>query len=562
MKPARKLNLRIFLDRKLGLGHDVDIVDRHSRQATFIRLFSIVVIIVRAVYAVLYFIQGYPWHGLVNFMFVGVILANLLFLTHRPDKINQAKYIFIAGMMVLSMFSLAAGGLAGTRSLWVITVPIVVFFIEGWRRGLWWSAGLVAGLLVFKIIKSVGLVVSTYSQIEINQVIVSVVVVSVLVCLFDYTIDLYEGQLRINKHELEKFQQATENATDAILMTDFDGRIIYVNRAWQQLTGYDRRAALGQNHNILESGRTAPDIYRQMWIEVKSGHAFKTDEVINRRKDGTEYAAELHFFPIPASDHKFIFVEIQQDVTARKATDRAKSEFVSLASHQLQTPVAAISWFTELMTSGRVGPLNDQQRHFLSRINQSNHRMIGIVNSLLNTSRIDLGTFAVEPSPTELGTLVKEEVEECQAGHPLAPPIKVAIQPALPTIKVDPNLYRIIVQNLVTNAIRYTPVEGHIDVKLAQDDRDVIFSVADSGIGIATADQSKVFSKLFRSAAAAQREPNGTGLGLYVVKAIVDHGGGSISFTSQPGSGTTFIVRTPLSGMKSASGIRQLSHAL
>lgn len=242
------------------------------------------------------------------------------------------------------------------------------------------------------------------------------------------------------------------------------------------------------------------------------------------------------------------------------AVDKAKTEFVSLASHQLRTPLSAINWYTEMLLAGDAGKITDDQRGFLDQIAQSNKRMVALVSSLLNVSRIDLGTFAVDPVPTNFTQVADSVLSE------LAPQIgekKLIINknydPQLPLIPADPKLLRIILQNLLSNAVKYT-AEGSITLTIKQlvKEQRVLMSVADTGFGIPAEAQAKIFSKLYRADNARARDADGNGLGLYIVKSIVEQSDGKVWFVSKENQGTTFYVTLPLSGMQKKEGSKAL----
>lgn len=280
--------------------------------------------------------------------------------------------------------------------------------------------------------------------------------------------------------------------------------------------------------------------------------------------------------PILGKDGEVQFlVAIERDVTKERQVDKAKTEFVSLASHQLRTPLSAINWYAEMLMNGDAGQLTEDQKGFLKEIYNGNQRMVDLVNSLLNVSRLELGTFMVEPVATDLVALAKDVTHEFVA---LIATKKMNLvenyQEGMPQISVDPKLTRIIFQNLVSNAIKYTPENGQVNVVLralkvgetvglthkeVAKAPDILFSVSDSGIGIPLEQQGKIFSKLFRADNVRESNTEGTGLGLYIVKSILDQSGGKVWFESELGRGTTFYVIIPMSGMKRKEGTKQIS---
>ncbi len=242
-----------------------------------------------------------------------------------------------------------------------------------------------------------------------------------------------------------------------------------------------------------------------------------------------------------------------------QALDRAKSEFVSLASHQLKTPLTTISWYAEMLLNGRVGKVAEKQKEYLEKIFHNNRRMKELVNALLNTSRIELGTLAIEPKPVNLIAVADSVLDELSAQiNSKRLQIERDYEKNLPIINADPQLTRIIFQNLLSNSVKYTPDRGIISLTIKTQQSDILIKVSDSGYGIPKAQQSQIFKKLFRADNVREKEPDGTGLGLYIVKSVIEQFGGKILFESKENKGTIFYVTVPLRGMEKKKGTKGL----
>lgn len=239
--------------------------------------------------------------------------------------------------------------------------------------------------------------------------------------------------------------------------------------------------------------------------------------------------------------------------------DRAKSEFVSLASHQLLTPLTTIRWFIDVMFSGTADKLSESQKKYLSDIYRINLNMIGLVRALLDVSRIELGVFSIEPEAVNIADVVNDVLSEL---NPMIENKKMKIVKdfgqTAPIMNADPKLLRIVFQNLLTNAVKYTPENGTVTFNIKLEDLKIIIKVSDTGYGIPKELQEKVFSKFFRSYNVKDKEPEGTGLGLYIVKSIIDHSGGEIWFESKENEGTTFYISYPSGGMIKKEGEKRL----
>ncbi len=368
-----------------------------------------------------------------------------------------------------------------------------------------------------------------------------------------------EEKVNERTRELVKFQKAVSGATDGVVITNTDRKIVYVNRAWEQLTGYTQREALGKNLDVLRRGKTPQQVNQQMWKQLRANKPFTSEEIINRRKNGQEYQARLVVYPIQHFGRNSFYVGLEQDISERKSVDRAKSEFVSLASHQLRTPLSAVSWYAEMLLAGDAGKLSKKQEQYLEEVYRGNKRMITLVNALLNVSRIELGTLAVNPKPTGLRQLIDgclEELEQLRLQKRVT--VTRKYDSKLPPINLDPELMGIAIANSLHNAIKYNREDGTVTVEATRRGERVLITIADTGCGIPAHQQKRVFTKLFRADNVVETESDGTGLGLYIARAVVEAADGKMWFTSRENKGTTFYIELPLSGMTKRGGSKGL----
>lgn len=238
-----------------------------------------------------------------------------------------------------------------------------------------------------------------------------------------------------------------------------------------------------------------------------------------------------------------------RDVTREKEIDRAKDELISLASHQLRTPLSIVKWSAGRLIK-RADALAKEEKQSLLDIYATNERMIKLVNALLDVSRLELGTFIVQPEPLILRSISESILSELRPQIELKEiKVKEEYSENLPWMETDPKLVRIVFQNLLSNAVKYTPEKGVIQISLSHErPEEVLLTVADTGYGIPLKDQAKIFTKMFRADNAKEADPDGTGLGLYIVKLVLDEMGGRIWFTSAENQGTTFYVILPVMG--------------
>lgn len=222
--------------------------------------------------------------------------------------------------------------------------------------------------------------------------------------------------------------------------------------------------------------------------------------------------------------------------------DRAKDEFVSMASHQLRTPLTSVKGYISMVLEGDVGKISPNQKKLLSEAFNSSERMVHLINDFLNVSRLQTGKFLIEKTPVNLDTLIRQELDSLQTTAKLrglkiiyTPPRKV-----IPTLMLDDSKIRQVVMNYVDNSIFYSPEKTDIKVTLKFIGERIIFTVKDSGIGVPRAERSQLFSKFYRASNARKQRPDGTGVGLFLAKKVIDAHGGNVIFESTEGKGSTF----------------------
>lgn len=354
------------------------------------------------------------------------------------------------------------------------------------------------------------------------------------------------------------------NISDAVVATDEYGYIAIINNAALKSLGLQRQDVIGKKAIEVigaqdEEGNPIPRDQRSIQKVLATGNAVATTV------SGAYYyvRANKERFPvaITATPGKFIFngkkigvIEIFRDITKEKEIDRQKSEFISIASHQLRTPLGSMRWNLELMESEIISsPQAAQER--LRDIHKINMRVIHLVRDLLNVTRIDQGRVEDEPERTNVADIAQSAIKEME---PQARDKSISIEmkikkPDTPPLIIDAKRFREVIQNLLTNAVRYTLSGGHVYVEIDYTDTSVEIAVSDTGIGIPQEDQPRIFSKFARAGNAAIIDTEGSGLGLYIVKSYITGWGGKIWFKSNIGKGTIFHISLPLV-MRRANG--------
>lgn len=467
---------------------------------------------------------------------------------------------------------------------------------------------------------------------------------------------------KLSLEEKIKFPQLPDASPDPILITDSKANIYYANPAWEKLTGYKFKEVAGQNPRILNSGKTPKSIYKKLWRALSIGKSFSSDDICDRRKDGTEYQIHSTFFPIRKGNKNLFYVQIQHDITKHKTFERAlqeseekyhmlleyasdailihdnnqkiinaniaacklfgytkeellqkyayeliknedtkltqrvlkkvktgqsvivememirkdgstvsieaslkiitpnliqsiirdiserkelerqKDAFIGIASHELKTPITVLSGYTQILEKRLQ---NDKQnQYFLTNIKTQTNRLVGLIDDLLNVSKIDSGNLELNHTKFDLQSLIKKVVVDFQftsETHAISYKDNVKA-------KVIGDEHRIeqVLINLLTNAVKYSPNAKKVVVQHSVEQKKVIVSVEDFGLGIAKEEQQNLFQRFYRTRDKEVRGISGFGLGLYIVSEIIKKHKGKVWVKSEKGKGSTFYFSLPL----------------
>ncbi len=240
-------------------------------------------------------------------------------------------------------------------------------------------------------------------------------------------------------------------------------------------------------------------------------------------------------------------IKLRQQNKKLVAADELKDDFLSIASHQMRTPISTILGYTSILNSGDAGKMSKEQEKFSKVVESSTKRLAYLINDFLTVSRLKSGKFAIEKVDTDLKAALKDEVVDLE--HQFAAKnvkLNLHIDGQIPRMNADEQKLRQVMMNLMDNALHYTPEGGTVEVTMKMDGRQLCFEVKDNGIGVPKAEQAKLFSKMFRAGNAQKMRPDGTGLGLYLAKKVVLGHNGHIIFKSKEGEGSTFGFKIPL----------------
>ncbi len=321
------------------------------------------------------------------------------------------------------------------------------------------------------------------------------------------------------------------------------GLIARPNKASLRMFGLPEEQLLGKDifrFLSLPDHAEKLDMYRE---QVQRGVPIEQKEVQVRNANGALRWALISIEDLtePGSqDHSMLATLV--DIHEQKELERIKTEFLSLASHQLRAPLANLKWYIDFLLKRRAQQLSAELAEYLHKMYRRNEDMIDLVNTLLNLSRIEMGRIKVEKQQTDVSALARSVIEELET---VAADKQITLSTTFEgpeQFETDGRLVRIILQNLLTNALRYTPAGGKVELRTAGGAQSMTISVSDTGVGIPPEEQDKIFAKMYRASNAQAMEANGNGIGLYMCKALAEGMGGSIAFTSALNKGTTFTV--------------------
>ena len=254
---------------------------------------------------------------------------------------------------------------------------------------------------------------------------------------------------------------------------------------------------------------------------------------------------------------KTIKMLIQRDIQFREinerleAMDREKSQFISIAAHQLRTPLTAIKWITQILQKDAQKNPHNTQKEQINKLNEIVQKVVNLVGDILNVARIEEGRFGLKYTKASLAPLLEDILKIAEVtARAREVTIKKNIPQNLSESEFDSEKLRLALANIIDNAIKYTPTKGAVTIKAAKKDSQITITISDTGIGIPKEDHGRLFDKFYRSNTALKQETEGTGLGLFISHNIIEAHKGTITFDSIKGKGTTFVVTLPITAQK------------
>ena len=352
---------------------------------------------------------------------------------------------------------------------------------------------------------------------------------------------------------VKHFEQILDSVNDGVYVTDWERRIVYWNKAAQRITGFSREKVVGKycHESVMqhkdEVGNSLCDtdlcpLHRAIQTGQSSSRPLR---VVAQKADTDSFVSAVSVAPVRDGNGNVIGgVEVFRDITEDLELERVKTEFFSTITHELKTPLTSIIGYLDLILEGDTGEINREQDEFLSISLKQAERLLNMISDILEIQKMKGGDLPLNSEHIDLVVLTSELLT---LQEPLLREKGLTLNfhhPKTAPYLGDRRKLEKILENLISNAIKYTR-KGGVTVTIKENEQSYIFSVADTGVGLSPEEQEKVFERFYRSDNSLTRDTGGTGLGLYIVKTMLEKMGGEIFLVSEPDKGSKFTVNLP-----------------
>ena len=348
-----------------------------------------------------------------------------------------------------------------------------------------------------------------------------------------------------SNEEENKTSAIINNLTDGLLVFSKDGKLLLVNPKTEKLFKIKKEKIVGKSIKELSEITIFCPLTEILEEKLKK---IKRKTFIKEIKINNNLILSVNLIPIADQKEKSGMLVILHDISREKLIEQMKTEFVSLAAHQLRTPLSIIKWIIKMFLDGDLGKINKEQKEFLKSAYNSNQRMIKLIDNLLNVARIEEGRYISETKSVDIEKIIQELIGLYKKTAKRKG-LKISFKKPKnkpPLIKLDAEKIKIAISNLIENAVKYTLKGGRVTVFLKYDKKKIEVSIKDTGVGIPENQQKRIFTKFFRAANVVKIDTTGSGLGLYIAKNIIKAHGGKIWFESKENKGATFYFTLPI----------------
>ena len=503
--------------------------------------------------------------GIAPVCFLG-ILYNLI-VYPRWSKTNPVAAGYFCSFIVFISFFIFLYTQGGLASHYYALWPIFLLL-----SGIFGIIGIMASLLL-----SVGFVAVEYIALGSANFVQSgnmqFIIATVLAGIFGYLLAVRQSQLLravgIAKNLSGELSTAQNKErlmltaiADAVVGVDTIGRVVLFNQIAEQLSGWDTKSAQGIYYNNIfklkdKNDKDISPATDPFLKAMKTGQYLRTDEFYMLNKNNEKIAFSISIAPTYDNNHASSgAVAVFHDISEQKAVQRERNEFVSTASHEMRTPVAAIEGFLSMATNPNLATVDERAKTFITKAHESSLHLGRLFQDLLSVTKIEDKHLNEKRQIFNLNDLVKQITTEMEviaakkklkivASFTQASGNNEKVIAPMVNVEADPERLREVISNLIDNAIKYT-MSGQIDVKVITNDDFATVSIHDTGIGISVEDQKHLFEKFYRANNSMTREIGGTGLGLFIARNLIEHYGGRIWVESRPNQGSTFAFSLPI----------------
>jgi signal transduction histidine kinase len=520
-----------------------------------------------------------------------VIIASVLAATLPWERVNPRWTILVPCLSLLAAGAVRTGtGLEVSPFGALVLLPFVWIASEPGRRNV-----LIAGVGVFLV--TVAPILFTGGRLLPGDII-RIVFSPIVYCAVGLVINEIAGRVRVQLRDAqnaaiersELLEQAIDSATalklnearlksanrliqsiwkavteQSVIGTDLDGLIDVWNPGAEKMFGLTEAEVIARGAHVIdfhvrseleqrirsidsrERSLSGPGSFSALVDSVRAGSADIRDWTYVR-PDGKEVPVQVAATPrIDESGERVGFIFVATDMTKAREFARLKDQFVGMISHELRTPLSSILGYLELMRDDEDDPLSEDQLKYLAVAERNAHRLLRLVGDLLFTAQVEAGQFPLDLQEVDLTAVITSSIE---TSSPIAATSGVHVSSSLPDspviVRGDPQRLGQSVDNLVSNAIKFTPTDGDVTVSLTQAGEKALIRVSDTGIGIPAAELSQLSERFFRASTATKNAVPGVGLGLTITKAIITAHGGVMGIESTEGVGTAFTIALPL----------------
>ena len=340
--------------------------------------------------------------------------------------------------------------------------------------------------------------------------------------------------------ERKKISLVFNNFTDGIIILDEEDRIFLINPEAVKILELDLEKLLGKSFQMMTYFPKTKPIEFILSSGLKN--IYRKEIVLEK-----DFIVELSVVPLDLGRNTTNHLLIIHDISKEKIISKMKTEFVSLTAHQLRNPLSTIKWSMSMLKNGDFGKLTKKQHEVIENTSQSNESLISLVDDLLNVTHIEEGKYLYKTEAVDIREIINKIINEHKSGLKKGK-IKIIFEKPkiFPEIPLDSDKIKLVIQNLIDNAIKYSSSNGKINISLKNNDKEIELKIQDFGIGIPKSQQEKIFMEFFRANNAIKKDGVGSGLGLFLSKKIIEAHSGKIWFESEENKGTTFYLNLPI----------------